>query len=341
MKVAVKYQLEHENRVQKGEKNMTVRLKTALIGAVAATALVTSASAQDFPKKPVEMTILFGSTAQTIGQLLADLMSKNLPEPVVPVMRSGGGGSVGYQYVHSTDPDGYNIVWNSNSISTSFHGGKIDFDYTAFTPIAKISTEVPAIAVRADTGWETIGQMAEELKASGKKLKIGASGNGSFTHLTTEALLAAVGLSDQAVNVPYDQGRAPVELLAGRLDAAVQWPGQFISHHKAGTLRILCLTSAERVASMPDIPTCAESGAEGVDIEMWRGLAAPAGTPEDVVMVLQDAAEKAVASEEFQKASQTLGFEPAFSDHAAFGELIARDDDTLAKLMADIGLKAQ
>lgn len=319
-----------------------MKLKTTLIATVAAVAAFgTSANAQTFPEKPVEMTILFGSTAQTIGQLLADLMSKNLPAPVVPVVRTGGGGSVGYQYVHSTAPDGYNIVWNSNSISTGYHGGNIDFDYTAFTPIAKISTEVPAIAVRADSGWETIADMAKELKASGEKLKIGASGDGSFTHLTTEALLAAIGLSDQAINVPYDAGRAPVELLAGRLDAAVQWPGQFISHHKAGTLRILCVTSAVRLGSLPDIPTCAESGAEGIDIEMWRGLAAPAGTPEEAILALQDAAEKAVASPEFIEASKTLGFEPDFKDHVAFGELIARDDATIAKLMADIGLKKQ
>lgn len=320
---------------------MHFSLKTTVAGALAATLFATGAQAQDFPDKPVEMTVLFGSTAQTIGQLLADLMSKNLPEQVVPVMRSGGGGSVGYQYVHSMAADGYNIVWNSNSISTSYHSGKIDFDYTAFTPIAKISTEVPAIAVRADSGWETIGDMAEALLASGEKLKIGASGDGSFTHLTTEALLAATGLSDQAINVPYDKGRAPVELLAGRIDAAVQWPGQFISHHQAGTLRILCVTSAARLPNLPDIPTCAESGAEGIDIEMWRGLAAPAGTPDDVIKVLEDAAKEAVASAEFQEAGETLGFVPDFADHAAFGELIARDDAKIAELMAELGLKSQ
>ena len=142
----------------------------------------------EFPEKPVEMTVLFGGTAQTIGQLLADLMSKNMSEPVVPVSRNGGGGSVGYQYVHGTDPDGYNIVWNSNSISTGYHGGKMDFDYTAFAPIAKISNEVPALAVRADSGWETIADMAKAVKESGQKLKVGASGKGSFTHLTTEFL---------------------------------------------------------------------------------------------------------------------------------------------------------
>lgn len=321
---------------------MKAKLRATVIGAVAAViGLGTSAGAQSFPEKPVEMTVLFGGTAQTIGQLLADLMSKNMTQPVVPVSRTGGGGSVGYQYVHSTDPDGYNIVWNSNSISTGYHGGRMDFDHTAFAPIAKISNEVPAFAVRADSGWETIGQMAEELKASGESLKIGASGRGSFTHLTTEAVLASLGLSDQAVHVPYDQGRAPVELLAGRLDAAIQWPGQFVSHHEAGTLRILCVTSSERISSLPDVPTCAESGAEGIDIVMWRGLAAPAGTPEDVLLALQDAAKKAVESEEFQSAAATIGFEPDFQDHTAFGELIARDDASIAALMDTLGLKSQ
>jgi len=178
--------------------------------AVGLTGLATPARAE-YPEKPVEMTVLFGGTAQTIGQLLADLMSKNMSQ---------------------TGADGYNIVWNSNSISTGFHGGRLDFDYTAFQPIAKISVEVPAIAVRADAGWDSLADMAADIKERGTKLKVGASGKGSFTHLTTEAILASQGLSDMAVHVPYDQGRAPVELIAGRLDAAVQWPGQFISRRR-------------------------------------------------------------------------------------------------------------
>lgn len=315
-------------------------LASAALSAVLAVTLSAPARAE-FPEKPVEMTVLFGGTAQTIGQLLADLMSKQLGESVVPVARNGGGGSVGYQYVHSTDADGYNIVWNSNSIITSYRGGRIDFDYNAFEPIAKVSVEVPAVAVRADSGWETLTDMAEAIKASGEKLKVGASGKGSFTHLTTEAILDSIGLSDMAVHVPYDQGKAPVELLAGRLDAAVQWPGQFISHHEAGTLRILCVTSAKRISQLPDVPTCAESGAGDMDIVMWRGLAAPAGTPEDVVMKLEEAAKAATESDEFKEAAKTVGFEIDFADHAAFAELIARDDTTITNLMDKLGLKQQ
>lgn len=319
-------------------KSMALKMLAAT-SALALVAVTTPTKAEEFPAKPVEMTILFGSTAQTIGQLLADLMSKSLPHPVVPVSRTGGGGSVGYQYVHTTEPDGYNIVWNSNSISTNYHGGKMDFDYTAFKPIAKISMEVPAFAVRADAGWKTLQEMADDIKGSDKKLRVGASGKGSFTHLSTIALLDALGLSDKVIHVPYDQGKAPVELLAGRIDAALQWPGQFVSHEKAGKLKIMCVSSAKRISSLPDTPTCDEAGAKGVNLVMWRGLAAPANTPDNVISVLEQAAKKATESEEFIKASKTVGFEPAFADHAAFGEEIAADDKKLAELMTKLGLK--
>lgn len=298
-----------------------------------------TAAQAEFPERPVEMTILFGSTAQTIGQLLSELMSEHLPERVVPVQRTGGGGSVGYQHVQSTEADGYNIVWNSNSISTTYHTGALDFDYTAFVPIAKISTEVTAIAVSADSGWESLTDMAEAINAEGRPLRIGASGRGSFTHLATEAVLEAIGLSENAIHVPYDEGRAPVELLAGRLDAALQWPGQFVSHHEAGDLRILCVTSAERISMLPEVPTCHESGAEDVSMVMWRGLAAPVGTPEDRILKLEEAARLATESERFQNAAQTIGFEVTFADHAEFGEQIANDDAMLAELMTSLGLK--
>jgi len=297
------------------------------------------ASAQQFPEKPVEMTVLFGGTAQTIGQLLAELMSQNLPEPVVPVSRNGGGGSVGYQYVHNTAPDGYNIVWNSNSISTSHHGGKIGFDYKAFKPIARVSVEVPVLAVRADAGWKTTEDLVKDIKASGRKLKVGASGKGSFTHLTTIAVLDALGIGENVLHVPYDRGKATVELLAGRIDAAVQWPGQFISHAEAGAINILCVTSAERLSALPDVPTCAEGGATDVDITMWRGLAAPADTPDEVIAVLEEATKKATSSDEFIKASKTVGFEPAFADHTAFGKQIASDDEKISGMMTKLGLK--
>jgi tripartite-type tricarboxylate transporter receptor subunit TctC len=311
---------------------MTAIWKKTLLVTAAAVLVSTSVARAEFPEKPVEMTVLFGGNAQTIGQLLADLMSNELPQPVVAVSRPGGGGAIGYTHVNATAPDGYNIVWNSNSISSNYHQGNLPFNYEAFTPIARVSVEVPALAVRADAGWESLSDMVEAIKSGDTKLKVGDSGAGSFTHLTSVAVLEALGIGD-AIYVPYGDGKAPVELLAGRIDAAVQWPGQFIQHHEEGTLRILCVTGAERIALIPETPTCAEAGAEGVDITMWRGLAAPAGTPEDVVKTFEAAAKAATETEQFKQAAKNLGFDIAFMNAEDFGQLIARDDAAIAELL--------
>lgn len=316
-----------------------LRLAAAIVGSVTLAMAGMSAKAQtSFPEKPVEMTVLFGGTANAIGQILADLMSKNMSQPVVAVSRTGGGGAVGYSHVQATSPDGYNIVWNSNSVSTAYHKGNMGFNYEAFAPIARISTEVPALAVRAESGWKSLADMVAAAKASDSKLKVGISGKGSFTHLTSAALFDALGIGDKVVYVPYGRGKAPAELLGGRIDAAIQWPGQFVSHAKAGTLNVLAVTSADRIELMPDVPTAKEQGAD-IDITMWRGLAAPKGTPADVVAKLEAAARMAVESGDFQDASKKIGFTPAFLGSGDFETLIASDDARIAKLMTELGLK--
>ena len=295
------------------------------------------AAQAEYPEKPVEMTVLFGGTANTIAQLLSELMSDSLGQPVVPVSRSGGGGAVGYTHVVSTEPDGYSIVWNSNSISTTHHTGKVSFDYTAFTPIARVSTEIPALGVNASTGWKTLADLAEAAKASDKKLNVGISGKGSFTHLTSAALFDAMGIGDKVTYISYDDGKAPIELLAGRIDAAIQWPGQFMSYVEAGELSVLAVTGEERVSVLPDVPTAMEQGVD-VNITMWRGLAAPAGTPDDVVAKLQAAAEAAVASARFQEAAVNIGFSPAYMGASEFGALIAKEDAFYGELLQRLGM---
>lgn len=315
-----------------------VKMK-GLFAAVATSAVLAfSSTAQaEFPEKPVEMTVLFGGTANTIAQLLSELMSNELGQPVVPVARKGGGGAVGYSHLQSTAPDGYSIVWNSNSISTSHHTGRIPFDYTAFTPIARVSTEIPALAVNTSKGWTTLGDMLEAVKASDGRIKVGISGKGSFTHLTSAALFDAMGISDKIAYISYGDGKAPIELLAGRIDAAIQWPGQFVSYVESGDLVVLAVTGDERAAVLPDVATAVEQGID-VNISMWRGLAAPAGTAPDVVKALETAAMKAIESERFTEAAQNIGFSKAFLGADDFGELIAKDDAFYGNLLSQLGM---
>ncbi len=314
-------------------------IKTVMLAASALAVSGHTPARAEFPEKPIEMTVLFGGSAQTIGQVLADQMSKQLGSPVVAVSRPGGGGAIGYSYVKDTAPDGYNIVWNSNSISTVHYQGNLPFGYDAFQPIARIGMEVPVVAVRSQSGWDSLQDMVEKVKATGRPLKVGISGLGSFTHLTAAALFDKLGM--KVVYIPYGEGRAPAELLAGRIDVAAQWPSQFVPHVQSGALKVLCQTGAKKTAGPIDTPTCAEAGAEGLDVTMWRGLAAPANTPPEVIAKLEAAAKAATDSEEFKKAAHNLGFTPAFLPASEFGQQIESDDSTIASLMDQLGLKNQ
>ena len=309
---------------------------------ILAAALILSAGvakAQQFPEKPVEMTILFGGAPQTVGQVLADQMSKALGSPVAAVSRLGGGGAIGYTYVKGQPADGYNIVFNSNSISTTHHQGNLPFDYKAFAPIARVGIDVPVVVVRKESGWTSLKDMIEAGKKADAKLKVTFAGIGSFTHVVAASLIQRTGIG--AIYVPGGTGREIGELLAGRVDAAINFTSQVKAHVDAGKLVVLCKTTKEDIEIGLTVPTCDAAGAEGLDLVLWRGLAAPAETPPAVIEKLQEATKTAIDSAEFKEASANLGFTPAYLPAAPFGEIIAKDDVEISKLMKDLGSQLQ
>src|SRR5258708_37581073 len=167
---------------------MRTIMRGRFIDAVAALLLMTVAApafAQQFPGgKPVEMSVMFGagSAADVTARYLADGMAKILNVPVPVVNRTGGGGAIGYSHVKQQRPDGHSIIWNSNSISSTYHSGILPFDYSAFDAVARVSIETPAIAVRADAPWKTLNELLDYAKANPGKVRIGNSGAGSHTH---------------------------------------------------------------------------------------------------------------------------------------------------------------
>src|SRR5687767_15243238 len=121
-----------------------------------------------YPQRgPLEITVLFpaGSSADVTARMLADGMSRQLNQRVLVVNRPGAGGAIGYKYVGSQKPDGYSLVWNSNSISTTHHSGQLAFDYTAFDPVARVLVESVVLAVRADAKWKTLPDLVADAKA--------------------------------------------------------------------------------------------------------------------------------------------------------------------------------
>ncbi len=303
---------------------------------------VLSAGGQEtpFPQKSrnIEITVLFpaGSSADITARVLAEGMGRQLGVNVLVVNRPGAGGAVGYKYLAGQKPDGYALVWNSNSISTTFHSGQLGFDYRAFDPVARVLVESPLLAVRGDAKWKTLAELIADAKARPGTISVANSGTGSHTHISSVALFkaAAVEVSD----IPYGAGQVVPNLLGGHVDATVQLPGALSSHIRSGAVRVLAALIPRRDPALPDVPTALEQGVN-VSLEAWRGIAVPKGTPVGVLAVLEHAIRRTVESAEFVRGSEKYAVRPAFLPGAEFGELIAKEDAELARLMLLIGLK--
>ncbi len=321
---------------------MRARIVAAAVagaGLVAVCSAPSSAQEARYPSKgPIEITVLFpaGSSADVTARLLVEGMAKTLGATVIVVNRPGAGGAIGYRYVAAQKPDGYSLVWNSNSISTTYYSGQLPFDYRSFDPVARVLVESPVVAVRGDSNWKTLPDLIAAARTTANKISVGNSGLGSHTHISAVALFRAAGV--EVIDVPFPAAQVVPSLLGGHVDALVQLPAALSPYVKSGQVRLLAVLMATRDPALPDVPTAKEQGVN-VALEAWRGIAVPKGTPAPVIAALAGAIRKTVDSPEFARASEQLGVRPAFMPAAEFGELIAQDDAELARLMQLIGLK--
>ncbi len=303
--------------------------------------VVAAAWAQDAPypqRAPLEITVLFpaGSSADVTARLLADGMAKELGQRVLVANRPGAGGAIGYKHVASQKPDGYSLVWNSNSISTTYHSGQLAFDYRAFDAVARVLVESPVVAVRADARWKNLGELIADARSRPKAISVGHSGIGSHTHLCLVALFQAAGA--EVTEVPFAAAQVVPSLVGGHVDALVQLPAALAGPVKQGQLRLIAALIPKRDPALTEVPTAREQGVD-VALEAWRGIAVPHGTPPAVIAQLETAIRATVAASDFQQASERLGVRPAFMPAAEFGALIAREDAAIASLMTTIGMK--
>jgi tripartite-type tricarboxylate transporter receptor subunit TctC len=292
-----------------------------------------------YPQRgPVEITVLFpaGSSADVTARMLADGMSRHLRQKVLVVNRPGAGGAIGYKYVQAQKPDGYSLVWNSNSISTTFHSGQLPFDHRAFDAVARVLSESVVLAVKADAQWKTLGDLVAEAKARPKAVSVGHSGIGSHTHISLAALFRASGV--EVNEVPFGAAQVVPSLLGGHVGAIVQFPAALAGPVKQRQVRLLAALTQSRDPAWPEVPTAREQGFD-VALDAWRGIAVPRGTPKSVIAALEDSIRKTVQSAEFEKASGNLGVRPAFMPANEFSELISKEDASLSRLMQLIGLK--
>ena len=309
----------------------------ALIGALTP-AIV---SAQDaFPgKQPLEFVVIFpaGSSADVSARILAEGIAQNLGTAVPVSNKPGAGGAIGYRYVAAAKPDGRTLVWNSNSVSTTFHSGAMEIDYKAFEPVARVTIEIPAVVVQASAPWKTLQDLINYARATPGAVKAGNSGAGSHTHMAAVSLFDAGGAD--ALHVPFGAAQVVPSLLGGHVDVVVQLPGAVVPHVRSGALRVLGVLGSRRDPVFPDALTAQEQSVNLAPMDLWRGVAVAKGTPKAVIARLEKAIEAALNRSEFVSAGQKFGFLPAYLPAEEFGQMIARDDDAIARHMKVLGLK--
>jgi tripartite-type tricarboxylate transporter receptor subunit TctC len=313
---------------------------TLLLFALVAAGPASAWAQGPFPSKPIELTVLFGagSGADLLARKLAEAAARDLAQPVAVVNRTGAGGAIGYTHVRSQPADGYALVWNSNSISTTYHAGNMKVDYTAFAGVAQLTTEPVSLAVKADAPWKDIRELIAHAKARPGEVRIGNSGRGSFTHLVAVALENQTGA--KLTHVPFGQQLAVTTVLGDKIEASVQLPAEIMTQVTGKQVRILAVTGEKRLGALPDVPTFRESGID-LALALWRGIAVPKGTPDAVIARLESAFTTAAQSVEFREFAAKLGAAVEIRRAREFDAFIAQEDRDLAALMEQIGLRKQ
>ena len=314
-------------------KRKLARLMVGLVGIV----LATASTAADFPSGPIEFVIPFGAGggADIEGRLLAKEMSNVLGVSVTPVNKPGAGGAITYTYIVNAKPDGYTVAWNSTSVLTTTNLGNTDFDYDAMDHIGRVEFQPQPFVVKAEAPWQTFNDFVADCKENPNTYKVANSGTGSATHTAAIALMNAS--SCQVIHLPKGIKGRNASVLSGEADAMVAPLTGAIKLAKAGKLRILVVPTAERNAVIPDVPTARELGYDA-ELDLFRGLSVPPGTPSAIKGVLANAMRQAAESDAFMALAEKKGFTVSPSGPEEFSSYLSQEDAKVKEILKGAGL---
>ncbi len=292
--------------------------------------------AADFPTKEVQIIIPWaaGGATDLIFRALAATTGKYLGKAVIVVNRPGGAGAVGYTEAAQAKPDGYTLASAITPLTILPHQVKTAFNYKSFEPVINVVRDPGMFLVRSDSPWKSLKEFLDYAKKNPDMITVGNSGAGGGVHLIALAFEKMAGVKFN--HIPFAGGGPSVTgLLGGHINAVTVSPPEGIEHVKAGKLRIIALFAEKRFELFPDVPTVKEQGVDFV-MGQWRGLAAPKGTPPDVIKKLHDAFKKGMEDPVFVKNAKDMVVNLSYLGPEAFGKVMAHDDEFYGKLVKEI-----
>ena len=301
------------------------------------------ALAQNYPSKPVTLVVPNppGGFVDASARILSDSLAKVTGQSVVVDNRGGGSGNVAYAAVARAAPDGYTLL---NSYS-AYHVGnpnltpKLPWAQKDFVAVALITVATNVIAIHPSVPANNLTEFIAYVKKNPGRLSYASQGNGSLSHIGTEMFKLQTGTS--MVHIPYrGSGPAIQDVLSGQVQVFITTPPSVMGHVQAGKLKGLAVAGKTRHPGLPNVPTTAEAGLNGFELEAWIGIFAPAGTPADLVARLSGQIKAALELPETRARADTAGVELRYLPPNALDALVKTDTDFWAKTIAAAGIKA-
>ena len=326
---------------------MAVIFKGLAAMAMAAAGLAatgTAAAADAYPTRPVTMVVPFGpgGSADVYARYLAQRLQQELGQTFVVENRPGAGAQIGTQYVAKAAPDGYTLLVMSNTqtVNETLVPTRPYNLLTDFVAVAPINDASLVLVANEKFQAANLQELIAAAKQAPGRLNYSSSGTGTPYHIAGELLNSMAGIDVE--HVPYkSSGQARSAVVGGEVNYMFDSIATMASLVEGKRVRALATTGQKRSQVLPDVPTMAEAGLPGYSANLWLGLLAPAGTPQDIVARLNAAIGKIVTSPDVQAAWAKDGVEPLAMDPQAFAAYLKADIDKLGRVVREAGMKAE
>ncbi|MEJ1171117.1 Bug family tripartite tricarboxylate transporter substrate binding protein [Variovorax sp. CCNWLW235] len=320
----------------------TLRLLTASLGLALA---ATTASADTWPSKPITFIVPTAPAGSTdiMARMVGEPLQRALGQPVVVDNRPGASGNIGTEAVARAAPDGYTLLMQYSG----YHVGNPSLypqlkwsPSKDFVPVAMVMRAPHVVAVSGKLPVNSMKELVEHGKKKEGGLFYASSGNGSIQHIAGELLSRQA--KQPMTHVPYKgSGPAINDLIAGNVDMFITTPPSVIGHIASGRMKTLAYTGSKRHPSMPNVPTSAEAGLPGYEVESWFAVFAPAKTPPEVVAKLSAEIKKIVESESFRKKVDEQGAFATYMDSAALSKFVDQELVAWSKVIKAADIKPE
>ncbi|MGE8616123.1 MAG: Bug family tripartite tricarboxylate transporter substrate binding protein [Achromobacter veterisilvae] len=312
----------------------------AILGLAMALGTAGTAGAQGapaYPTKPVTINVPFsaGGTTDILARVIGQRLSERWGVSVVVENKPGAGGNIGTAQVARSAPDGYTLVMGTigtHAINPSLYKSMPYDAIKDFAPITRTAMVPNALVVPKDAPYNTVKELIAYGKSHPGKLTFGSSGHGSTLHMSGETFKMMTGVD--MVHVPY-KGSTPAvtDLLGGQISMIFDNLPSALPHIKAGRLKVLAVTSAQRSEQLPEVPTVAEAGVPGYEVVSWFGLWAPARTPDGVVAEINKQVVDIIRTPDMQKQIRDQGAVPQPDSPAEFAAFIGSESKKWAEVV--------